>query len=267
MPDLNDELFASFRTEGSTVTPLPASEVRRRGDRMRRRHNALAAVGGVAAALVVIATPVAIITQQGSDEPGPPIATQTAEDPQVSWLQEIPTDLDLTAGLDDDAEASDDPEVPQVTLCGQTAFDATSQTVDVAGAISRGISGSDEPEPKRTLALYPDDAAAEAAVADLRDAARFCTSTPGPGAADGDTTRTEVARGRLAADESLVITQGYYGDGDDYPSLGVDYYVVARTGNAVLVTSIPGIVVDPQTVQGEQERVADLVEAMAVFRG
>ncbi|MEJ2850355.1 MULTISPECIES: hypothetical protein [unclassified Nocardioides] len=245
------------------MNPLPAAEVRRRGDRMRRRNNALAAVGGVAAALVVIAAPVAVITQQGTDDPSPPVATQTTEAPRVSWLQEIPADLDVAAGLAAGAETSDEPGVSQLTLCDQTAFDAERQTVDVAGAVSRGRPNTDESVLSRTLALYPDDAAAATAVADLRDAARSCPSAAG--AADGDTTRTRVDNAQLAADESLVVTEGYYGDGDDYPSLGVDYVVVARTGNAVLVTVTPGITVDDQKIQDVQDDVTDVVSAMKAF--
>ena len=44
------------------MNPLPASEVRRRGDRMRRRNTALATVGGVVAAAVFIGTPVALMS-------------------------------------------------------------------------------------------------------------------------------------------------------------------------------------------------------------
>ena len=47
MPD-NDPLESLDNfSEGLHVNSLPASEVRRRGDRMRRRNTALATVGGV----------------------------------------------------------------------------------------------------------------------------------------------------------------------------------------------------------------------------
>lgn len=261
MPDLDDDLFATFKNEGSPVNPLPASEVRRRGDRMRRRNNTLAAVGGVAAALIVVATPVAVVTQQGNDEPAPPIATQTTEAPQVSWLQEIPADLPLTAGLADGAETSEEPGVPLLTLCGQTAFDADLQMVDVAGVIARGTPNSDEPELSRTLALYSDASTAEQAVDRLRDAVEACPSEVGAG---GDTIRHELITSELDADESFLYTDSYVAAGEDFPQ-GISYYVVVRTGNAVLVTSDPFTVpYDPQ-VTIEQDRVADLVDAMQVF--
>ena len=51
MPDPIDEL-ENFSTPGLRG-PLPAAEVRRRGTRLRRRNNALAAIGGVAAVAII----------------------------------------------------------------------------------------------------------------------------------------------------------------------------------------------------------------------
>ena len=47
MPDPMDEL-SNFEP-GVPVSPIPAAEVRRRGDRLRRRNTALAVGGAVAA--------------------------------------------------------------------------------------------------------------------------------------------------------------------------------------------------------------------------
>ena len=71
MPD-NDDLssFTDGFSEGMHVNPLPASEVRRRGDRMRRRNTTLATVGGVVAAAVFIGTPVALHERQRRRRPG-----------------------------------------------------------------------------------------------------------------------------------------------------------------------------------------------------
>ena len=74
MPDPIDEL-ENFSIPGPAMTPLPAADVRRRGDKIRRRNNTLAAVGGLAA-VAVIAAPFAIFAggQQSDTTPGP--ATQ-----------------------------------------------------------------------------------------------------------------------------------------------------------------------------------------------
>ncbi|HTW18125.1 MAG TPA: hypothetical protein VMF51_23570 [Nocardioides sp.] len=257
MPDLDDDLFAGFKNEGSPVNPLPASEVRRRGDRMRRRNTALATVGGVAAALVVIATPIAVVADQSSPEqPDPPIATRPAP---PEWLQEIPGDLDVAAGLDG-TETTDEPAVASIAICGETAFDAGAGTVDVAGAAYEET--GTEHSIGRTLALYPDDAAAGAAMNDLRDATEACDSAPF--GTVGDTVRWERVEGGLPTDESFALTQGFYGEGEDYPTQA-DYFVVARTGNALLVTSATGVAPNDQQVGLEQDAVADLVESMQVF--
>jgi hypothetical protein len=260
MPDLDDDLFAGFKNEGSPVNPLPVSEVRRRGDRMRRRNTALATVGGVAAALVVIATPIAVVADQSSPEqPDPPIATQPAP---PEWLQEIPGDLDVAAGLDG-AETTDEPAVASIAICGETAFDALTGPVDVAGATRPGDQNTDDGGTQRTVALYADDAAARQAADRLRDGAAGCPSEPG--AAEGDTVRWESTDGELSTDESFVLTEGFYGDGEDYPGLGVQHYVVARSGNALLISLTTGAPGNGQPLGLGQDRVADLVESMQVF--
>lgn len=263
MPDLNDDLFSSFKTEGSPVNPLPASEVRRRGDRMRRRNNTLAAVGGVAAALVVIATPLAVVANQSTDEPvDPPIATQPT---QAEWLQEIPADVDVSLGIQG-TDTSQDPEPqdgPLATLavCGETAFDGR-DAVDASSA-SYQVENS-ELRIERTLALYPTGPDAGAALDELRTAVADCPTTPG--AADGDRVVLELEQSDLAADESFLVTESFFGGGEDFPQL-VDYYIVARTGNALLVTHTAGIADDPSVdeVQAEQDAVADVVEQMKAF--
>jgi hypothetical protein len=94
-------------TQGVDVTPLPASEVRRRGDRMRHHRNALAAVGGVAA-VALIATPIALWAN-GSPKamPGPstngPTPTQIttgATDPTTT--HDIPDGFPITRGAEPD---------------------------------------------------------------------------------------------------------------------------------------------------------------------
>ena len=102
MPD-NDPLESLDNfPEGLHVDSLPASEVRRRGDRMRRRNTALATVGGVVAAAVFIGTPVALMSGNDKDTvdpaPSPPTPTVT-EDGQPGWLTEIPAEFPLADGF------------------------------------------------------------------------------------------------------------------------------------------------------------------------
>lgn len=259
MPDLNDDLFADFKNEGDPVNPLPASEVRRRGDRMRRRNNTLAAVGGVAAAMVVITTPLAVVANQGADDSEKEYAGPT----RVTWTQTIPDTVDVAVGMGGPAsaapEVSDEPGVATVEVCGETVFDASDGPVDVAGATRAGDPGTDDGGSQRTLALYVDGLAADIAVDDLVDAVRDCTSEPAGG---GDTRTYEVTEADLPADEAYVVARGLQRAGDDFWE-SVDYYVVARTGNAVLVTEHPGAATGNE--QFVQDDAAELVEQLSTF--
>ena len=103
MPDPLDEL-ENFTDPGLTMNPLPASEVRRRGTRMRRRNHALAALGGVAA-VALIATPLAMAATNDRTDTTPPPATQSPS-PTATWVQQIPADFPLTDDMSQGA-ASD----------------------------------------------------------------------------------------------------------------------------------------------------------------
>ena len=82
MPDNVDDSFDHF-DEGLPVNPLPAAEVRRRGDRLRRRNTVLATVGGVAAAAVFIGVPVAVVAggRRGAWQPHDPAPASPSPTP------------------------------------------------------------------------------------------------------------------------------------------------------------------------------------------
>ena len=210
MPDPIDEL-ENFSLSGQPMNPLPAAEVRRRGDRIRRRNNALATVGSLAV-VAIIATPLALAATGDSTPDSVPPAGQP------EWTTTIPSSFDLGAvpdGAQFAFDVRDRSVVDDIALCGAAAW-ATGGATDVAGA-SWGEAGSDGGE-GRTLALYPDRDTAAAALGDLRQAVLDCPrdTTSGelpalsdpvdvgvPGAEDSFVWKREIQDGDLLFDQTV----------------------------------------------------------------
>jgi hypothetical protein len=259
MPDPIEEL--RHFTPGVDVDPLPASEVRRRGDRRRRRTNALATVGGVAAvAALVVPLSLAVRGTDRSDPqpvgPSPSTASSTAV-PGLAWRQRIPADFDLTA-LPAGATFSYTPReaagVDRLQLCGTTAFDtgpgAEVPVVDSAGAV-HGEAGT-ESTSARTLALYPSDQAAATVLGAIEEAVRACpVQRQDPGAP----LVHAVVDTALATDDSFVFTQQARMDAQLYADLTV--FQVARVGNALYVATSSTSAGGPQVVAAEVRRTAE----------
>ncbi|WP_205471421.1 hypothetical protein [Nocardioides sp. SYSU D00038] len=220
MPDLND---LNRFDEGLPVTPMPASEVRRRGDRLRRRNTTLAVVGGVLAATVAVATPLAVLGGGGSDsrlDPAPP--------PGLTWRSEVPPDFPLQGGWTFASEIA--PELGRITdldVCGTNPLQLDG--VDRIGAQYADAPGSDQGT--RSLTLYASDGEARSALADVRAAVEDCPSGRVGQVAHEYTVRDAP----LGTEESLVFTdEALLEDGSP---AGATIYQVARTGNALFVES------------------------------
>jgi hypothetical protein len=236
MPD-NDDLssFTDGFSEGMHVNPLPASEVRRRGDRMRRRNTTLATIGGVVAAAVFIGTPVALMGGGDDDNvrpapPGPtPTVTDDAESP--AWVTEIPDSFPLTA----DMTATGDPaegDTDAYNLC-VTSYPTSRGTADTQ---TWTYSDDGESSVQRTFQLWPDDAAANASLDALVKGVQDCPEQATTGGEDiiesklidfdnlGDRTVTFVQQ--VVADDGLVSQ--------------LSTVEATRVGNAVLVDSTYG---------------------------
>jgi hypothetical protein len=225
MPDPIEEL-ENFTSPGLTMNPMPASEVRRRGTRMRRRHTALATVGGIAA-VAVIAAPFAVFAGQGDKadvDPAPP---------SVDWQQTIPADFPLAEGLPGDPEVTDRPALSDIAACGTTWWTPTAPVaaVDVAGAL---YAGSEDSSP-RTLALYADDAAAREALAAIQSSVDDCPVDPNGAGFDQ---QQDVIPSNLG-EQSLAFSKRSI---DESGSLvgEMDVFEAVQVGNALLVTSKHG---------------------------
>ena len=261
MRDPMDQL-ESFTEPGLTMTPLSPAEVRRRGDRLRRRNTALTAVG-VAAAVAVTATPLAIFAgnhQRTTPDPAPA---------PVVWRHEIPADFPIADGMPSaradgsDVAVDDAAVVDNLTVCGETAYSSrsTPRAVDIVGADYSG----NENGSGRTLALYADADAAEQHLTSLRTAVETCPAeTPD---ADGWGARYDLWPTALG-EESLAYTRR----GTDSAGLrgDMEYFQVVRVGNALLLSSgyTEGGSADAfaqETVDGVAEDSADVVAEMCVF--
>jgi hypothetical protein len=238
------EDLENFNDQGLNVNPLPAAEVRRRGTRMRRRNNALAAIAGVAA-VGIVAVPLGMYAAGDGPAPEPaplnPSPTRTRETPGTSWRQEVPPGLPLTEGFPatnandgSPVTTSDEPGLAEITLCGTSAWSVTAGPIAAADALGVTYSGESDDSRARTLAVYRDDRAAGQALAGLRTSLEDCpvdrTGTRAPQQYDV----SEAALG----EESFTFTQrsrdgaGFMGD--------LSVYQAVRVGNAVYLATYYG---------------------------
>jgi hypothetical protein len=238
--------------EGLHVDSLPASEIRRRGDRMRRRNTALAAVGGVAAAAVFIGVPVALTAgdDRNRDVDPAPAPTQT-EDPTpapTTWITEIPEDFPVTEGMADQGEPTEG-DLDAFPLC-DTSYPTSRGTADT---VTYYYSDDGESSATRVFQLWPDDAAAYETIDRLEEAVRACPQGPTMGG-------EAVLESRLVdfstgGDASLSFVQEVVED--DGLVSGLFTVEVTQVGNAVLVDSSYGAAGGDEAIAIATEILAD----------
>jgi hypothetical protein len=231
MPEHDDlSPFTQGFTEGTHVNPIPASEVRRRGDRMRRRNTALAAVGGVVAAAVFIGTPVALMNGNDDDRGPQPAPNPTVTDgAEPDWLTEMPDGFPVTEGMVSGAGEATEGDLDAFPLCDS----AYPRPQGSAHAETWFYSGDGESSTQRTFQLWPDDAAARESVETMVEAVQACPTQPTLGG-------EAVVESRLvdyATDGDRSVTFAQQVREDDGLVSGLFTVQVTVVGNAVLVNS------------------------------
>jgi hypothetical protein len=245
MPDPIDELEGFTM---STVNPLPPGDVRRRGDRIRRRNNAVAAIGGLVV-IAAIATPLAVIAgHHGSSDSVPPTRT-------VEWTHTVPAAFPLTDGMPAATQTRPGFEQQDVDVCANQAW-STDGATDARQATYTGETegGSD-----RVLAVYPTERDAELALEALDANTQACAA------------ETEDAKQRWVTVVPSDVGQGSLTYANHMSDAGDMFVVqVVRVGNALLRDTTYAMGGgDPQVVQQTadllEENSAEVVASMCVF--
>jgi hypothetical protein len=242
---IND--LENFNSEGLPVNPLAPSEVRRLGDRMRRRRNAAGVVAGVAA-VAVIATPLALYAggdNSSSPSPAPPANTATtgspdadettppSPEPVASLVKEIPEGFPLAAGWPDDdlAESEEQGLTGPHRRLDSLLFQVCGTAFEEPEYVDRLRANWTNPEDyrDRQLTTYADAGAAVDAVSSLTDFYRAC---PEEELSDGSTRISEVRRTQVGG-ESWALVQHLELEGA--PAISLQIIHVIRLGRAVLI--------------------------------
>lgn len=270
-----DQLFEGFTDQMSTLTPLPPSEVRRRGDRRRRRNRAAVGLAGVAAA-AAIATPF-VVTAGGSDpsRQDAPIATEGPTTAPVV-VTAIPDGFPIDAGMGGSSgvPAKVHPYEPNLGdglmslhICvgpagDNLAWDASQASDALVATWSNPAENSGGEA--RTLATYPDEQTARGILAGITETVAGCAK---PGLGERGPYPVAAPAPDLG-DEAVAYVDTYLEEDTGDPDGEGTLYVFVREGNAlVLVSSYFGGAADPAVVQEmvdlKERQLTDTVEAMA----
>lgn len=270
MPDLDD--LDRFDQGIPAMNQLPAAEIRRRGDRLRRRNTGLAIGAGVLAAALAIGAPVIALDGEGRGravEPASPAPSQS-EAPPGPPVTTIPDGFALGDAMGTEQDPAHvgtelgEVVFSSIVICEQDAWspERPYATTDALGAVwSDGTSGGEQ----RTLATYADQQDAERALEAIGSRVSECPAQE----ASGD---EQVIEPRLldssSGEQSLAYVDRYLA-ADGYTGEG-NVFVLTRVGNALLIdkTYIGGagdLAVGQQTVDLLTERAANVVSGMCVF--
>jgi hypothetical protein len=259
MPDL-DQLIGF--DPGAPSPVLPPAEIRRRGDRLRRRRTALVAGTGALALALAVGAPVLALRGGGSARPPVQPAPSPAPIHRVDWITRVPAEFPLADGLPRSATATTRPDPDLTPICGQW------QLRFEDSAVVRYV-GESEDRAQRMLVLFADARSADAQLRALRAATSGCEPIPGPPGSGLRTTYGAVPFGPVAsqADESYAFYEQV--EHDDGLVSGLTLVEVTRTGNALYLDASYGAAGGDDVIATELQRLQDAsrvpLEAMCTF--
>ena len=263
--------------EGAAGPALPASEVRRRGDRMRRRRTAVRALGAACAVAVITTGGIALGGDLTGSSPQPPPASQDADttpdgtrsaEPRPV-VTEIPAGFPLAEGYPADTGSDE-------TLVGPAADAQAFERLDVCdklayptvGHVDRLAVVFTQPEDYRAreLTTYADDASARDALTHLVETYRACPRESFGGTPE-TVTVTDVRQTGLG-DDGYAVVQSYEADGRT--AIGLTQVQAVRVGNALLLSTTSnegwgdaeGV---DAAVRDEEASLAPVADAMCTF--
>lgn len=244
---------------GDDVDPLPAAEIRRRGDARRRRR--IAGMGATAALALATAVVVPSLLDRGA-----PIAPADPE-PSTGWVTTIPDDATLTPAVDGFEDrftwVTDDTAtgVSTLGLCGEAAYPLDAVT-DRLAADSQPT-GESADAAGRELRLYADDAAAREALQRVRDAVAGCPQEDH----DGTTwLNQELVQAGEMGEESTAVGRTFAVDGQATP--GLELWTFVRVGNAIAAIHVYSEHGDLETgyaLDGDMPPLQAIVDGMCLY--
>lgn len=157
------DIFAPLR-EPEPVSSLDPVEVRRRGDRLRRRRTGLAVVGAVCATAILVGGTALVGARTSSDSIPGPVDSPAAE-------AVIPAEFDLADGLPREP-ATSGAGAPELVICGERFSLADGATA------SKGLGSAGQGDlNSRGLSVYPDAGTARSLATDLVATFESCPSS------------------------------------------------------------------------------------------
>jgi hypothetical protein len=261
--------------------PLPAAEVRRRGDRIRRRRTLTQAVGALAAVAVVASGGVLLIGNLSSapvppgpaEQSGSPTPSPTTNTQQQTWLTSIPEGFPIEQGLPEAGGGVPDWEWSQdvrTELNAESCRGNGRKTVDPVDGLRVQVEPPDE-RAWRHLLLFEDEAAASEMLDRALSADGRCLSVlHGTGGPHDGIVEVRWSIGSLEGDPPAVVEiEGKtYAQGTETRVPGRSVTRVAQVGNALLLAHMG----DSSSVDGEDATtrafsadVAAVVDEMCVF--